>query len=109
MYFLPWSLLIKPPYRADQVGTFLRPAELLAAREKHQKGALSTEELRSIEDKYIEDLVAKQKKNGLRAITDGDFRRGHWFIDFLVGLEGVDMHYESSADGFDSPVLEVVG
>jgi 5-methyltetrahydropteroyltriglutamate--homocysteine methyltransferase len=100
---------MKPPYRADQVGTFLRPAELLAAREKHQKGALSTEELRSIEDKYIEDLVAKQKKNGLRAITDGDFRRGHWFIDFLVGLEGVDMHYESSADGFDSPVLEVVG
>jgi 5-methyltetrahydropteroyltriglutamate--homocysteine methyltransferase len=65
--------------------------------------------LRTIEDKYIEELVVKQKKNGLRAITDGDFRRGHWFIDFLVGLEGVEMHYETSPDGFDAPVLEVVG
>jgi methionine synthase II (cobalamin-independent) len=65
--------------------------------------------LRAIEDEYIVDLVAKQKKNGFRAITDGDFRRGHWFVDFLCGLDGVNMHYETSPDGFDAPVLEVVG
>jgi hypothetical protein len=56
------------------------------------KGNSQHVELRSLEDKYTEDLVDKQKKNGLRAITDGDFRRGHRFIDFLVGLEGVTLH-----------------
>jgi 5-methyltetrahydropteroyltriglutamate--homocysteine methyltransferase len=65
--------------------------------------------LRAIEDKYIVDLVKKQKANGFRAITDGDFGRGHWFVDFLCGLDGVSMHYETSPDGFDAPVLEVVG
>jgi methionine synthase II (cobalamin-independent) len=51
--------------------------------------------------------VAKEKENGFRSITDGDFRRGHWFIDFMMGLEGVDMHYENTAVSAKSPVLEV--
>lgn len=91
------------------MGTFLRPKELLSAREKCQNDEIGKDELRAIEDKFIVDLVKKQKANGFRAITDGDFRRAHWFVDFLCGLEGVSMHYETSPDGFDAPVLEVVG
>ena len=91
------------------MGTFLRPKELLSAREKCQNGEISKDELRAVEDKYIIDLVKKQNQNGFKSITDGDFRRGHWFVDFLCGLEGVSMHYETSPDGFDAPVLEVVG
>lgn len=79
------------PFRADQVGSLLRPAELKEAREKHTKGELPAEALHELEDSLIRDAVKKQEEAGLHAITDGDFRRGSWSGDFLKGIEGVSM------------------
>jgi 5-methyltetrahydropteroyltriglutamate--homocysteine methyltransferase len=78
------------PYRADQVGSLLRPVELKAARVKHTRGEISKDELRGIEDQCIRDVVAKQEQTGLHAVTDGEFRRSWWQFDFLAGLEGVE-------------------
>lgn len=77
------------PFTVDHVGSFLRPETIKKARKKVQAGALSQAELRLIEDEEIKALVAKQKAGGLRGITDGEFRRGFWHIDFLEGLNGV--------------------
>ncbi|EET96958.1 methionine synthase [Enterococcus faecalis T2] len=77
------------PFTVDHVGSFLRPETIKKARKKVQAGALSQAELRLIEDEEIKALVAKQKDGGLRGITDGEFRRGFWHIDFLEGLNGV--------------------
>jgi 5-methyltetrahydropteroyltriglutamate--homocysteine methyltransferase len=79
----------QPPFRADQVGSLLRPKEVLEAREKHQKGAITTEELRSVEDAAIASVVRKQEDIGLRSITDGEFRRTYFHVDFLEQLDGV--------------------
>ena len=64
------------PFRYDYVGSFLRPEELKVAREKFQNNEITKEELKKVEDYYILDLIAKQKKAGYHAITDGEFRRG---------------------------------
>ena len=80
---------MKPPYRADQVGSLLRPAELAAARRQWKQGALSAEALKAIEDRAIREAVAKQEAVGLKAVTDGEFRRDWWHLDFLAQLEGV--------------------
>lgn len=77
------------PYRNDIVGSFLRPAELKEARAKFKAGELSQEELTKVEDKWISDLIAKEKQAGLKAVTDGEFRRSWWHLDFLWGLKGV--------------------
>lgn len=81
------------PFRADQVGSLLRPPAIKAARESHVKGKLSDAELKAIEDTAIADVVAKQEAVGLKAITDGEFRRAWWHFDFLAGLEGVEMQH----------------
>jgi 5-methyltetrahydropteroyltriglutamate--homocysteine methyltransferase len=80
---------MKPPYRADQVGSLLRPAELASARKQWKQGALSAEQLKDIEDRAIREAVAKQESIGLRAVTDGEFRRDWWHLDFLEQLDGV--------------------
>jgi 5-methyltetrahydropteroyltriglutamate--homocysteine methyltransferase len=80
---------MKPPYRADQVGSLLRPAELAAARKQWKQGALDAGILRGIEDRAIRDAVAKQEALGLQAVTDGEFRRDWWHLDFLAQLDGV--------------------
>ena len=77
------------PFRADFVGSFLRPAELKNARALHKQGLLDDAGLRKVEDKCIEDLVKKQVAHGLKAITDGEFRRSWWHLDFFWGFEGV--------------------
>lgn len=74
----------------EVVGSFLRPAELKEAREKFSKGQISQEQLRTIEDKLITELVRKQKAHGLRHLTDGEFRRSYWHLDFMWGLNGVE-------------------
>lgn len=74
----------------DIVGSFLRPAELKEAREKFANGQISDKELRTIEDRLIAELVAKQKAHGLSYITDGEFRRSYWHLDFMWGLRGVE-------------------
>src|SRR5215468_12362230 len=79
-----------PPFRADHVGSFLRPPELLAARERCQKGDISKAELRNVEDRAIRDIVRFQEDLGLQGITDGEFRRTYFHIDFLEQLEGVE-------------------
>lgn len=77
------------PFRADIVGSFLRPAELKAAREKWANGQISHAELRAVEDGCIEDLIAKEKAAGLHCITDGEFRRSYWHLDFFWGFKGI--------------------
>jgi 5-methyltetrahydropteroyltriglutamate--homocysteine methyltransferase len=78
-----------PPFRADHVGSFLRPAELLAARERKAKGELSAAALREVEDRAIADIVRFQRDAGLESVTDGEFRRTYFHIDFLDQLGGV--------------------
>lgn len=79
----------KPPFRADHVGSLLRPKELRDARSRHARKEISGEQLREIEDREILRIIRKQEDLGLRAVTDGEFRRHAWQWDFLVGLEGV--------------------
>ena len=82
----------KPPFRADHVGSLLRPAALKEAREQHAKGAITAAQLKAVEDREIERIVKKQEEVGLEAITDGEFRRSWWHLDFLWGLDGVEKH-----------------
>lgn len=78
------------PFRYDIVGSFLRPKAIQEAREKWTNGALSQEELTQIENAEIKKLVARQKEVGLKAVTDGEFRRSYWHLDFFWGFDGVD-------------------
>lgn len=77
------------PFRYDIVGSFLRPQALKDARAKFQAGQLSQEELTAVENQWIADLIQKEKVVGLHAVTDGEFRRSWWHLDFLWGLKGV--------------------
>jgi 5-methyltetrahydropteroyltriglutamate--homocysteine methyltransferase len=86
------TLRTKPPFRADHVGSLLRPAALKAARERHAKEEISAAALREVEDREIEAIIKKQQAVGLHAITDGEFRRSWWHLDFLWGLDGVERH-----------------
>src|SRR6185437_6272856 len=79
----------KPPFRADHVGSLLRPAALKQARERRAKGEISADELKAVEDRAIADAIKKQETVGLQSITDGEFRRSWWHLDFLWGLDGV--------------------
>jgi 5-methyltetrahydropteroyltriglutamate--homocysteine methyltransferase len=79
----------KPPFRADHVGSLLRPAALHEARAKAQKGEIGPMELRAVEDAAIRDAVRLQEDAGLQAITDGEFRRSHYLVDFLTGFDGI--------------------
>ena len=79
----------KAPFRFDIVGSFLRPDYLKQARENYKSGNITKEELTVIEDRAIHDLVQKQKTVGLPVITDGEFRRSWWHLDFMWGLNGV--------------------
>jgi methionine synthase II (cobalamin-independent) len=77
------------PFRADHVGSLLRPPELLRAREQHQQGTLSAESLRTIEDRSIRAVAKLQEEIGLQGITDGEYRRTIWHADFLRQIDGV--------------------
>ena len=79
----------KPPFRADHVGSLLRPPVLLQARAKRQKGEISADELRQVEDRSICDVVKMQEDLGFEGITDGEYRRSLWHADFLKKIEGV--------------------
>lgn len=83
------TLRSHPPFRADHVGSFLRPAYLLEAREKKAKGEITPAQLRSVEDRAITEIVKFQADVGLQSITDGEFRRTYFHIDFLEQLGGV--------------------
>jgi 5-methyltetrahydropteroyltriglutamate--homocysteine methyltransferase len=88
----PLAARTRPPFRADHVGSLLRPAELREARAARVAGRLDAAELRAVEDRCIARAVARQESLGLRAATDGEYRRGYWHFDFLAGLDGVAMY-----------------
>jgi 5-methyltetrahydropteroyltriglutamate--homocysteine methyltransferase len=94
----------KPPFRADHVGSLLRPAPLKAAREKQEAGAMTAEGLKLIEDEEIRKAIRKQEEIGLEAISDGEFRRAFWHYDFmqhLDGCEGYWMEPQQESSTFD--------
>lgn len=81
-----------PPYRADVVGSFLRPDAVKAARKaRFEDKTISAEELRTVEDKAIRDVIRMQEEVGLKAVTDGEFRRAFWHFDFMGMLDGLDL------------------
>ncbi len=84
----------KPPYRADIVGSFLRTAPIKDARAKREKGQITADQLKKVEDQEIEKLIKKQQEVGLQLATDGEFRRSWWHFDYLGMLDGVEV-YES--------------
>ena len=79
-----------PPFRADHVGSLLRPPELLQAREDFAQRRISADELRAVEDDAIRDVVRMQEEVGLQSATDGEFRRTSWHMDFIYQLDGID-------------------
>jgi methionine synthase II (cobalamin-independent) len=107
-----------PPFRADHVGSLLRPTELLRAREDAAAGRITADELRAVEDDAIRDAVRMQRDAGLRAVTDGEFRRTSWHMDFIYALDGmstaedkvrVSFHNERGDIEFMAAALHVDG
>jgi len=90
------------PSRADHVGSFLRPAKLAQARDKWREGKLPAEQLKQVEDEAIRGVVKMQEAAGLKAITDGEFRRDFWHNDFMAGLKGVTIRSETYGMAFSS-------
>ena len=109
----------KPPFRADHVGSFLRPARLTEARDRHAAGRCSDDELRALEDECIREVVRRQEEVGLTGITDGEFRRTYFHVDFLERLQGVSVTYgdftvafrkdDGTEVGFRPPTMHVDG
>jgi 5-methyltetrahydropteroyltriglutamate--homocysteine methyltransferase len=94
---------VRPPFRADHVGSLLRPPELLRARERQAAGEISIEERVVVEDEAIRDAVRMQEDVGLHSATDGEFRRASWHMDFIYGLAGIEpsderLHVEFQTD-----------
>jgi 5-methyltetrahydropteroyltriglutamate--homocysteine methyltransferase len=85
----PGRIRTTPPFRADHVGSLLRPPELLAARDDHAAGRISAERLAEVEDAAVADAVRMQEDIGLRSATDGEFRRASWHMDFIYQLGGI--------------------
>jgi len=107
---------INPPFRADHVGSLLRPVALLEARRRCHNKEISSEKLREIEDRHIAGVVKKQEAVGLQSVTDGEFRRAFFHLDFLEQLDGVTVvgSIAASSDaqekvGFTPPKLSVTG
>ncbi len=108
-----------PPFRADHVGSFLRPARLAEARDRHAAGDCADDELRAVEDECIREVVRRQEDVGLTGITDGEFRRTYFHVDFLEKLQGVSVTYgdftvafrrdDGSEVGFRPPTMHVDG
>jgi 5-methyltetrahydropteroyltriglutamate--homocysteine methyltransferase len=90
----------KAPFRADHVGSLLRPAALKAARERRAKGEIGAAELKAVEDREVANVIRKQEEAGLQSITDGEFRRSWWHLDFLWGLDGVERHVMDTGIAF---------
>jgi 5-methyltetrahydropteroyltriglutamate--homocysteine methyltransferase len=90
----------KPPFRADHVGSLLRPAALKEARAKFSKGEIDAAALKAVEDREIERVIKKQEEVGLKSVTDGEFRRSWWHLDFLWGLDGIEKHVMDTGVAF---------
>lgn len=107
----------QPPFRADHVGSFLRPERLKQSRSRFADGKIGAEDLRAVEDECIREVVRKQEDVGLKGITDGEFRRTFFHVDFLEKLDGVEVTYgefknafrkdDGSAVGFAPPTMHI--
>ena len=95
--------MTKPFFRADQVGSLLRPPELVAARAQFKKNQISASDLRQKEDVAIADIAKRQADLGFEVAVDGEFRRENWWIDFVQGLQGVEIQEGSAAQAFVAP------
>lgn len=82
----------KPPFRADYVGSLLRPPALKEARARHAKGEIAAAQLKEVEDREIDKVIKKQEEVGLKLATDGEFRRSWWQFDFYKGLDGAELY-----------------
>ncbi|CAB1065779.1 Methionine synthase II (cobalamin-independent) [Olavius sp. associated proteobacterium Delta 1] len=107
---------INPPFRADHVGSLLRPKALLKARQRYQNKEISRQKLREVEDLHIGKVIKKQEAVGLQSVTDGEFRRAYFHLDFLEQLDGVTVRGSIAASsdaqatvGFTPPKLSVTG
>jgi 5-methyltetrahydropteroyltriglutamate--homocysteine methyltransferase len=108
---------LQPPFRADQVGSLLRPKDLLEKRYKWKKGELPADVLRDAENEAIRETVRQVESLGMKSITDGEFRRDYFHLDFLQQLSGVTVtggiaanpHAKAATDGFTPPKLSVTG
>jgi 5-methyltetrahydropteroyltriglutamate--homocysteine methyltransferase len=108
------SIAARPPFRADHVGSLLRPPELQNARARAARGEIDRAALRAAEDQAIRGAVALQEAVGLQSITDGEFRRDWWHIDFLRGFDGVATSTQSFGVNFvgadeQPPLMKVTG
>ena len=111
------SARTKPPFRADHVGSLLRPPELLKAREDHAAGKIGDDELHAAENEAIRDAVQMQRDVGLRDATDGEFRRTSWHMDFIYSLGGIQqvegeslhVHFRDESGEYDyaPPAMKV--
>lgn len=104
---------INPPFRADHVGSLLRPEELATARVKWKAGELQASQLRVLEDQCIAEVVRLQEDIGMCAVTDGEYRRDYWHLDFLSGFDGIELWENHQAKSFTSgeqpPLARVTG
>jgi 5-methyltetrahydropteroyltriglutamate--homocysteine methyltransferase len=113
----PWEEAMSPPFRADHVGSYLRPQRLREAREKFFAKQIPADALRAVEDECIREVVSQQEAVGLKGITDGEFRRTYFHVDFLEKLDGVEVRYgefssafrkdDGSQVGFKPPTMHV--
>ncbi len=92
-----------PPFRADHVGSLLRPLPLKEARTQRESGEISAEQLKAVEDREIEKIIRRQEDIGLKAVTDGEFRRAFWNYDFLGALDGVEAYLGERKIKFRGP------
>ncbi len=93
---------MRAPFRADHVGSLLRPPSLHELRGKVRQGQADAAELKAAEDQAIREVVRLQEETGIPAVTDGEFRRDFWHIDFIAGFDGVELREEESAAQFDA-------
>ena len=98
---------LKTPFRYDFVGSFLRPEKLKEAKKNFEEGKITQDELNQITDDCVRDVVAKQKAAGYLAITDGEFRRKFWHLDFMWGFEGVAHEKEGGGVQFNGEVADL--
>ncbi len=104
----------KPPFRADHVGSLLRPTALKEARARRERDEISPQDLKAVEDREIAKVIKKQEDVGLKSITDGEFRRAFWNYDFLGKLDGVEAYLGERKIKFQGPqpkpmMLRVIG
>jgi len=93
----------RPPFRADHVGSLLRPLPLKQSRAQRERGEITAEQLKAVEDREIAVIIKRQEEIGLKAVTDGEFRRAFWNYDFLGRLPGVEAYLGERKIKFQGP------